>query len=678
MRPFQRRLLRTVCSSIAPAIATVAFCVAATEASSQPRRASASKSASASVVTDSLQLFYVGRAVGWERYSVTTTPTSSTLASDFDYSDRGRRNHTQATLVMGPRYEPTSLSVARLTDSSRVVATRVDIDRRHAVVERNGANAQVTLPTIAFTISPATPMAQHLALIRYWRAHGSPRSLAVVPGAPTNVVTITLQGVDSVTVGGTRERLARYAIDGLVWGVEYLWLDGADRIAMFSTAGGGLILKGVSARLVPAYDSLMAIGARAAVRDLAIIAARSVPSVSSSDRVALVGATVIDGTGRDAIPNATVIVRNGRIEAIGPSTTTPVPTGARRIDVRGKTVIPGLWDMHAHLHQLEWLPSYLATGVTSVRDMGNELTFVTALRDAVDSKRARGPNIFLAGLVDGPGVNAFGEFSASTPAEGRAIVRRYAARGFEQIKLYSLLAPDVVSAICDEAHKLGLIVTGHIPNSLTLSAAIDSGMDQVAHLPIRGDLASDSGTAMIAKFKSRGIIFDPTASWGEIGGHSTAEPLEHFQPGAVHMPSVFLQFRAAGWGSATTDTATAHARLARALTNIRILHDAGVLLVAGTDEGVPGFSVYRELELYVKAGFTPMEALRSATAVSAKAMHADKELGTLEPGKRADLLVLERNPLDEISNVRTLRSVMKDGVLFDRSVLWKAAGLRER
>lgn len=675
MQPFVRRLLRTVCPSIAAAIATVACLVTATVASAQPRRASATSSVS--VLTDSLQLFYVGRAVGWEHYTVTATPSSSTLKSDFDYLDRGRQNHTQATLEMGPRYEPTRLSVARLTDSSRVVATRVVIDGRHAAVEGNGANAEVTLPTIAFTLAPATPMAQHLALIRYWRAHGSPRAIAVVPGAPTNTVTITVQGVDSVTVRGVRERLTRYAIDGLVWGVEYLWLDGADRMAMFSTAGGGLILKGVSARLVPAYDSLMAIGARAAVRDLAIIATRSTPVAASSSRVALIGATVIDGTGRDAIPNSTVIVRDGRIEAIGPSTTTPVPAGARRIDVSGKTIIPGLWDMHAHLHQLEWLPSYLATGVTSVRDMGNELTFVTALRDAVDSKRARGPNIFLAGLVDGPGVNAFGEFSASTPEEGRAIVRRYAARGFEQIKLYSLLAPDVVSAICDEAHKLGLIVTGHIPNSLTLSAAIDSGMDQVAHLPIRGDLASDSGKAMIAKFKSRGIIFDPTASWGEIGGHSTAEPLEHFQPGAAHMPSVFLQFRAAGWGSATTDTATAHARLARSLTNIRILHDAGVPLVAGTDEGVPGFSVYRELELYVKAGFTPMEALRSATAVSAKAMHADKALGTLEPGKRADLLVLERNPLDDIANVRSLRSVMKDGVLFDRSVLWKAAGLRD-
>ena len=661
---------------MASAIA-VSCCATVTVASAQSRRASESASVSPSVLTDSLQLFYVGRAVGWEHYSVTTTPKSSTLASDFDYIDRGRRNHTQATLEMGPRYDPSSLSVVRLTDSSRTVVTRITIDGRHAAVERNGVNAAVTLPTLAFTLAPATPMAQHLALIRFWRAHGSPRTLAVVPGAPTNSVTITLQGIDNITLGGTRERLTRYAIDGLVWGVEYLWLDGADRIAMFSTAGGGLILKGVSARLVPAYDSLMAIGARAAVRDLAGIARRSTPASSSSDRVALVGATVIDGTGRDAIPNATVIVHNGRVEAVGPSATTPIPGSARRIDVRGKTIIPGLWDMHAHLHQLEWLPSYLATGVTSVRDMGNELTFVTALRDAVDSKRARGPNVFLAGLVDGPGVNAFGEFSASTPTEGRAIVRRYAARGFEQIKLYSLLAPDVVAAICDEAHKLGLIVTGHIPNSLTLTAAIDSGMDQVAHLPIRGDLASDSGKAMIAKFKARGTVFDPTASWGEIGGHSTAEPLEHFQPGAVHMPSVFLQFRAAGWGSATIDTATAHVRLARSLTNIRILHDAGVPLVAGTDEGVPGFSVYRELELYVKAGFTPMEALRSATAIAAKAMHADKALGTLEPGMRADLLVLERNPLDDISNVRSLRSVMKDGVLFDRSVLWKAAGLRE-
>lgn len=635
----------------------------------------AAAGAAPTVTRDSLRLYYVGRAVGWERYEISSDAAGGMMQSDFDYIDRGRRNHTQAALTFGSSYAPSRLEVARITDSARTIATRVDIAGTHATLLRNGATTQVDVPALTFALSPATPIAQHLALVRYWRAHGSPPKLAVVPGAPSNDVTIARQGVDVVTIGSTRSTLTRYTIDGLVWGTEYLWLDDSDRIAMFSTAGGGLLLKGVRAELIPAYDSLMAIGARAAMRDLALISARA--SALAQGRVALVGATLIDGTGREPIPNATVVVENGRIVAAGASTSTTVPAGARRIDVSGKTIVPGLWDMHAHLHQLEWAPSYLATGVTSVRDMGNEFQFAIAFRDAIKRKQVRGPNLFLAGLIDGPGPNAFGEFSAATPAEARAIVNRYADNGFEQMKLYSLLAPDVVAAICDEAHKRKMTVTGHIPTSLSLSAAIDSGMDQVAHLPIRGDLASDSGKRMIAQFVQHHTVFDPTASWNEIGGHSTAEPLEHFQPGAPHMPSVFLQFRAAGWGSATIDSTTAHARLARSLANIRILHDAGVPIVAGTDEGVPGFSVYRELELYVMAGLSPMDAILSATSVSAKAMNADNDVGTIKPKMRADLLVLNANPLDAISNIRSLRYVMKDGALYTRESLWKVAGLRE-
>jgi imidazolonepropionase-like amidohydrolase len=264
--------------------------------------------------------------------------------------------------------------------------------------------------------------------------------------------------------------------------------------------------------------------------------------------------------------------------------------------------------------------------------------------------------------------------SASTPDEGRAIVRHYHALGFEQMKLYSLLAPNVVAAISDEAHKLGMTVTGHVPNSLSLLAAVDSGMDHIAHLPIRAAPGSDSLAQIIAHLRERGTVIDPTASWGEIGGHSTAESVQNFQPVLQHLPPALVQTRVAGWGSATVDTATAHARLGRTLAIIGALHTAGVPIVAGTDEGVPGFSVYREIELYVRAGFSPMDAIRAATAVSATAMRLDKEVGTLELGKRADLLVLDANPLDDISNIRRVRSVMRDGVLYDSAALWRVAG----
>jgi imidazolonepropionase-like amidohydrolase len=298
------------------------------------------------------------------------------------------------------------------------------------------------------------------------------------------------------------------------------------------------------------------------------------------------------------------------------------------------------------------------------------------MRDAIREGRVQGPNLFFAGLVDGPGPEGFGEFSAATPAEGRALVRRYHELGFEMIKIYLALAPDVTAAICDEAHRLGMMCTGHVPRSMDLHAAIDAGMDQFAHFPVRGDMESAEGRQQIAHFLEKKVVFDPTASWGEIGGKSAQEPMQNIQPVLQHLPVPLLQHRVANLGNGQSDTATAHARLARTLANIKAVHDAGVPIIAGTDEGIPAYSIYREIELYVKAGFTPMEALRAATAVPAQAMRVYDDVGTIEVGKRADLLVLDANPLIDVSNIRSVRFVMKDGRLFDNAALWRGAGFK--
>ena len=497
----------------------------------------------------------------------------------------------------------------------------------------------------------------------------------MVPGRPTNVVTVERRGRDTLNVGGHRVVLERYAVDGVVWGRESVWLDDSGRLAAYTTAGGGgLTLEAVRQALDDAYPQFVALATRDRLAELARLSQTVHPVARGS--IALVGGTVVDGTGGQPLRDATVVVADGRIVAVGPSAIVRVPNEAQRVDVRGRTIVPGLWDMHAHVMQVEWAPMYLATGVTTVRDMGNEIEFELPLRDAIRSGRAIGPTLLLAGLVDGPGPDAFGVVTAGTPDEGRAVVRRYHELGFQQMKLYTLLSPAVVGAITSEAHRLGMTVTGHVPASLTVLAAVDSGMDHIAHLPIRGEPGSDSVRHIVEGLRAHGTVLDPTASWGELLGHSTAQPVASFQPGVDELPPA-LAMRIAAMGVRTIDTATAHARLARTLGIIRELHEAGVSVVAGTDEGVPGFSVSREMELYQAAGFSPIDALRAATAMSARAMHLEREVGTLEPGRRADLLVLDRDPLEDVGNVRALRMVMKAGVLYRASDLRRAAGLRQ-
>lgn len=625
--------------------------------------------------SDTLRIYYMGYAVGHESWQMTSGAGGTRMfTARLDYTDRGRRTRLRADLTLSSDWSASQLAITRVSDTSEVREAHVAIRGRSAIVDYRGHTDTVPVPSSVVAIAGATPMSQHLALVQHWLARGRPASLAVVPGGPTNEVNVAWRGRDTVQVAGTAMVLERYAVNGVVWGWESVWLDGHGRLAAFTTAGGGgLTFEGVRMELEALLPRLRASATRDRLGELANLS-KPVRPVASGD-VALVGATLIDGAGGAPIPDAVVVVSGGRIRAAGAAGSVTIPPNAKRVDVRGRTIAPGLWDMHTHMMQMEWAPVYLAAGVTTVRDMGNLTDFIVPFRAAVDSGRGLGPRMLLAGLIDGGGPNAFGAENAATPAEARAIVRRYHALGFVQMKLYSLLTPEVVAATIDEAHRLGMTVTGHVPTALSVTAAVDAGMDHIAHLPIRGDVDSDSVRAQIAHLRARGTVLDPTASWGELLSHSTQEPVSSFQPGVVHLPPVLAQ-RINAMGVSTIDPATAHQRLARTLAILRAVHDAGIPIVAGTDEGVPAFSVYREVELYTQFGMTPMEALQAATVVGARAMGMADSVGTLEVGKLADLVVLDGNPLDDIANIRRVQLVMKGGVLYRSSDIWRAIGFR--
>jgi imidazolonepropionase-like amidohydrolase len=625
-------------------------------------------------VTDTLRLYYVNYPVGYERYSVTTQASGTTIESDFDYIDRGRRTHLVSRVVTSARGGERLLEVARLTDSSRTVEARATVRGTRGSVVARGESTHVTLGPTAFPISGITPFSQHLALVRYWLANGRPATIAAIPGSPVNPVHIAQRGRDTLQVAGRRVILDRYAVEGVVWGTHSVWIDDSQRLAAITTAGGGgLSFDAVRLELEPFIGDLQSRAARDRIAELERLSRGVVPVARGT--MAFVGANVIDGRGGPVIADATLLVTDGRVTAVGPRASIAIPKGTREVDVRGKTIIPGLWDMHGHLMQVDWGPAYLGAGVTTARDMGNVLPFVIPFRESVHSGRGLGPRMLLAGLIDGGGPNAFGAINATTPDEGRAAVRRYKELGFEQMKLYSLLTPEVVAAICDEAHRVGMTVTGHVPTALNPMSAVLAGMDQIAHQPIRGVAGSDSVRRMIAFFQAHGTVIDPTASWGELLQHSLDEPVRNFQPGVDQLP-VALFHRIHRMGAAV-DTATAHGRLAKTLRTLKALHDAGVPIVAGTDEGVPGFSVYREVELYVQAGIPPLEALKYATSVPARAMGLEGDVGTLEAGKRADLVVLDANPADNISNVRRVNFVMTRGTLYRSADIYKAAGFRQ-
>ncbi len=443
------------------------------------------------------------------RYAAKGTPP---VESVFHFEDRGTAIDLTASLDRDSGGRPVRLVVKgrnyRLFSSDSEVA--ITDSRAHVRDLRSERAIQISGKHF-FPIDNYAPIAVQEALVQYWLANGRPAEIASAPSGP--VIRITSRGTESLEVptdmAGRRVpgQAERLAIEGVVWGTETAWigLPGAPTslrtkvLIALTTWAGALPFQAVARGWEGQLDQLVGSAARDRVEDLRRLT-KAAPPVAAG-RFALVNARVIQGTNAAPIENGTIIIRDGRIVAVGPSATTPVPTGVRRLDAKGATVIPGLWDMHAHASQVDWAPVYLASGVTTIRDLGGDNAMLVAIRDAVRSGQALGPRYLLAGLVDGPGPRAFGSVTAATPDEGRAVVRNYHRDGFEQIKIYSLVAPDVVKAIVDEAHQLGLTVTGHVPGGMTAQSVVEIGFDSIAHMQLRGQAGSDESNAQIAFFK---------------------------------------------------------------------------------------------------------------------------------------------------------------------------------
>jgi imidazolonepropionase-like amidohydrolase len=525
-------------------------------------------------------------------------------------------------------------------------------------------------------------------MMRAWHARGEPKLLPPVslnPGAePLEIVRV---GRDTITIAGRRVMLDRYTVNHLMFGREILWMTADGDLAAAMTFAGGLPLEAVRKDFDPAFADLYRAGVAQEMADLAAISHGTPPLRTGA--FAIAGATLITGTNAPPLADAVVIVQDGRIAAAGARATTPIPRGMPVVDGKGQTLLAGLWEMHTHASGVEFGPAHLAAGITTARDCGGEMDFLIAARDAVAKHKQIGPRLLLAGLIDAGGARAFGHVTAETPDEGRAVVARYHSAGFEQVKLYTYLAPEVVKAIADEAHRLGMTVTGHVPMALTTIAGIEAGMDQINHLnyvtsmlrapgstgPI--DLQSDTARSGIQFLLDHHTVVDPTASWGEMASHSHEVDVPSFEPGILTAPAV-LDAKFRGMESATTTAAQMQTRMAQTLAIIGALHRAGVPIVPGSDTGLVGFGLHREIELYVEAGMTPLEAIQSATIVSARAMRLDRELGTVEAGKRADLILVDGDPPNDIRVLRRVTRVVTDGRLYDAAALWRSVGFRAR
>ncbi|HEV2423609.1 MAG TPA: amidohydrolase family protein [Terriglobia bacterium] len=642
--------------------------------------------------------------IGEETYQITLDGDTVAAKIHFKFTDRGTEVPLEATFDSGIDLTPKSFEIKGKTSRQSTIDEDVEVFPGKIRLRDRDKSTETAPPAQFFTIAGYAPATMQMLLVRYWATHHNPETLITFPSGE---VRIHDRGKDYISNNGKGETLERYTVEGLIWGRETLWFnEHRDLVAAVTTDAEFDHFEAVA----PRYEShLGTFVSRAGADGMAALAEISghiagSQSGATSAGLALVGGTLVDGTGGPAIPDAAVVIRKGRIVAAGPESQVKIPKRAEVIDARGKTILPGLWDMHAHFEQVEWGPIYLAAGATTVRDCGNEFEFITAVRDAIAAGNGLGPRILAAGVVDGSGRLTIGVNRVDTPEEAIHWVDKYHDAGFQQMKIYSSVKLPEVKAVADEAHRLGMTVTGHVPEGLDAYEVVEAGQDQINHiayiiqimLPPPPDEAkandeADSSALLRAVanldfnsiearkaldfLKAHHTVVDPTLTVYEMGTASTAKPTASFEPGVLKVaPELAAQLMDVG--PPKPDAPLREKVFDKMVAAVGALHRAGITVVAGTDQTVPGYSLYRELELYVQAGFTPMEAIEAATIVPARVMGLDRELGTVEAGKRGDVIVLGANPLENIHNIRTVESVITGGRMYNCADLWRSVGFK--
>jgi imidazolonepropionase-like amidohydrolase len=432
--------------------------------------------------------------------------------------------------------------------------------------------------------------------------------------------------------------------------------------------------------------------------------------------------TVIDATGRAPQADQTVVIDGGRIASIGPSASARVPKNARVVDGTGKFLIPGLWDMHVHLAGVNadptWsrqtlLPLLLANGITGVRDMGGELEVLLAWKRDVENGTVLGPHL----VVGGPWLASGGrktpeQYPVKDADEARAAVRDLKRRGADFIKIISLPSKDAFLAVADEAKKQPISFAGHLPFQVSAIEASNAGIHSIEHLLYsafslsfsskeddlrqrlieveeKGDAVAwekiahesdatydeEKAAVLFRTLKKNGTWVTPTLNSLDTASHpeewSVDDPLLEFVPAALAK-----QWRESFHDDQMKERA---AWLARQATNdwklTGELHRAGIPLLVGSDSldpfVFPGESLHKELVELVRAGFTPAEALQAATRGAAEFLGRERDFGTVETGKLADLVVLEASPLENIANTQRVAGVVRGGRYLDRAELDK-------
>ena len=611
----------------------------------------------------------------------------------YAFNDRGRGPSLEARVQLDAQGLPQAIAIDGNDYFKGAVAERFERTESGAQWQNKVERGNAPGKPAAFYVSQSGTPEEFGVLARALRGADGGR-LALWPQGEAQLRRIVEKKIEHA---GEQRAVTLYTISGIGFQPVNVWLD-ADGELFAQFDGFSSVYRAdwqpAMAQLRTEQDTQ---DARRRI-DLAR-ALRRVP-----DRpVAIEHARLFDAVTMTMRPGTTVVFERQRIVAVGPDGSVAIPAHAERIDAAGRALLPGLWDMHTH-PDLDSGPLFLAAGITGIRDMAAEPDKPALLRP-FDTGEAIGPRVVYAGIVDGDGpFHAPTRVLVSTAEQARKAVQEMHAAGFGLVKIYSSLDPALVPAIAQEAHGSGMRVGGHIPAFMTAEQAVRAGYDEIQHmnmlfLNFLYDKVQDTRTpARFTAVAENAVSIDPQSPRVQeflrllAQRHVTVDPtlgvfesLFEDRPGVVgpglaavadRMPPLVRRSLLEGGlpvpAGSETRYAAALPQMQRMLLALRA---AGVKFVAGTD-ALPGFTLPRELELYVAAGVPAPEVLRIATLDAARHAGREADLGSIAPGKLADMILVEGDPARTIGDVRRVRLVVKDGALHDPDELCRALGIR--
>ncbi|WP_394850562.1 amidohydrolase family protein [Pendulispora brunnea] len=627
--------------------------------------------------------------------SVTTFAPDGSIEMAFEYLDNGR-----GPKVTGRARVAADGTLASLdAKGTRTFGTAIDetfgVSGKRARWKSTEEQGDTELASPAFYV-PNAGLPQMTALL-YAALQKNGGKIALLPDGEARLAR---SGTFTARAQGKEKRLVAWEITGLYYAPTRLWTEEDGTYFGEVDPAVSIVPEGWEEAIDPLVKAQKEFE-KAHDRDLVARLSHKGPA----EGVVFTHARVLDVERKRWLDDHAVTVVGGKIVAVGPTKNTKVPEGAEVIDAKGKALLPGLWEMHAHLSVHDGVMG-IASGVTTARDLGNDPDTLDDFKKRFDEGTAIGPHILRSGFIEGRGEKAASsKITAETPDEAKRAVEFYAQRHYEGIKIYNSVKPELVPLLAKLAHEKKMRVSGHVPVHMRAEEVVRAGYDEIQHInmlflnffvdkdtdtrtPLRFILVAEKAPGLDLQSKpvkdflkllvEKKTVVDPTvfAFWDLFTGRP-GRVTEGLEPMVARLPvQVRREFLTGGLAVTGEKDALYKEAYGKLLQMVKALYDAKIPIVAGTDSDHFGLALHQELALYVRAGIPAADVLQLATLGAAKVMHLEKTSGSVAPGKDADFFLVEGDPLARIEDLRHVSTTVRSGVVYASAPLYETVGVK--